>query len=86
MLMTMYGIRIKSETDKYFVVAQRAIDAASRAMVPGAFLVDIFPICKYILPRSHVISVKFPRSEARPRVVPRRWLSQNCEGWKEGLG
>lgn len=60
MLMTMYGIRIKSETNKHFVVAQRASATVSRAMVPGTFLVDVLPICKYGLPRSHVIKVKFP--------------------------
>lgn len=49
-LMIMYGIRSKSEKDKYFIIADRSLEAMSRAMVPGAFLVDAFPVCKYIFP------------------------------------
>ena len=48
--MIMYGIRSKSEKDKYFIIADRSLEAMSRAMVPGAFLVDAFPVCKYIFP------------------------------------
>jgi hypothetical protein len=48
MLMIMYGIKSKSETDILFVVAERGVAAMGRAMVPGAFLVDVFPVCKHM--------------------------------------
>lgn len=86
MIMIMYGIRSESETDTHFVVAQRAAATVGRAMVPGAFLVDMFPICKHILPRLQGIRVQPPLSEVRSCVVPRRWLSKNCKGREEGLG
>ena len=80
MLMITYGIRSKSEQDPHFVVARRAAAAICRAMTPGAFLVNTFPICKRIWSCLQVTRVKFPRSEAHSRVVPRRWLSHSCEG------
>ena len=86
MLMIAYGIRSKSENDTHFIVARRASATVSRAMIPGAFLVNTFPICKHIWPRSQVTRVNFPCSEAHSRVVPRRWLSRNCEERQEGLG
>jgi hypothetical protein len=72
--------------DTHFVVAQRAAATVGRAMVPGAFLVDIFPICGHTWLRLRAIKVQFPHSEARSWVVPWRWLSTNCEGRQEGLG
>ena len=48
MLMITYGIRSKSEKDTHFVVVQRAVATLSRAAIPGAFLVDAFPVCKHV--------------------------------------
>ena len=39
-----YGLDVKSHNDKYLQAAERAMDCAREAMVPGAFLVDTFPI------------------------------------------
>jgi len=39
-----YGLDIRSHEDKYLQAAERAMDHAQEAMVPGAFLVDTFPI------------------------------------------
>ena len=39
-----YGMDIKSHEDKFLQSAEHAVKHADRAMIPGAFLVDTFPI------------------------------------------
>lgn len=43
-----YGLDIKSHEDRFLQTAERAVECAERAMVPGAFLVDTFPIRPFI--------------------------------------
>ncbi|KAJ3886163.1 cytochrome P450 [Lentinula edodes] len=43
-----YGIEIQDEDDRYVTVAETALDGMAKAANPGAFLVDIFPILKYV--------------------------------------
>lgn len=38
-----YGIETQEENDPYIMHAERTLEAANAAMVPGAFLVDVFP-------------------------------------------
>ena len=57
MLMIMYGIKSKSETDTHFIAAQRASAAVSRAMIPGAFLVDTFPTREDFCPLPQKVDV-----------------------------
>ena len=42
-----YGFDIKSHDDPFLAAAERALVTIERATVPGAFLVDTFPICGY---------------------------------------
>jgi hypothetical protein len=42
-----YGIEIDDDKDRYMTVAEFALDGMAKAAHPGAFLVDIFPICAY---------------------------------------
>lgn len=39
-----YGFDIKSHDDEFLQAAKRAMEYAERAMTPGTFLVDTFPI------------------------------------------
>lgn len=39
-----YGIKVADKEDKYVTIAEAAIESASRAGVPGAYLVDFFPV------------------------------------------
>ena len=41
-----YGLDIKSHEDPFLSSASRALDLMEEVTVPGAFLVDTFPICK----------------------------------------
>jgi len=43
-----YGMDIKSHEDKFLQAAERATEHFEDAIVPGAFLVDSFPILKYV--------------------------------------
>ena len=44
-----YGLDIKSHEDKFLQAAEHAMEYAARIMVPGAFLVDTFPIRSFSL-------------------------------------
>ena len=40
-----YGLDIKSHEDPFLQAAERAHECGKSTMIPGAFLVDTFPIC-----------------------------------------
>ena len=40
-----YGFDIKSHEDRFLAAAERALATLEEATVPGAFLVDTFPVC-----------------------------------------
>jgi hypothetical protein len=53
-----YGIKVLPKGDPYIAMAEKAIASAAIAATPGAFLVDVLPICALhspILPLSHQI-------------------------------
>jgi hypothetical protein len=43
-----YGIKIQDSGDPYISLAEEVVDWASEAAVPGAFLMDLFPILAYV--------------------------------------
>jgi hypothetical protein len=43
-----YGLDIKSKDDPYIQTAERGVHPLVAAAVPGAFLVDMIPILKYV--------------------------------------
>ena len=43
-----YSITVRPYNDPYIEIAEEAIGAAGELVVPGAFLVDIIPILKYV--------------------------------------
>ncbi|KAF4566361.1 hypothetical protein EYR36_011787 [Pleurotus pulmonarius] len=43
-----YGIDVAPKDDYYITIAERALDGMAKAASPGAFLVDILPILKYV--------------------------------------
>jgi len=45
---TMYGINVDSAEDPYIVRAEAAMDTISKAVIPGAFLVDLIPVLKHV--------------------------------------
>ena len=43
-----YGLDVESENDPYIQVAEKGQNGIAAAAIPGAFLVDSFPILKYV--------------------------------------
>ena len=43
-----YSINIRPYDDPYIKIAEEAVTAAAELVIPGAFLVDIIPILKYV--------------------------------------
>lgn len=48
MLDIIYGIEALPENDPYIAIAERAVASLTSAAIPGAFLVDTFPLLKHI--------------------------------------
>jgi len=40
-----YGMEVESHENKYLQAAERVVALIGQTVEPGAFLVDIFPIC-----------------------------------------
>ncbi|KAG6327409.1 hypothetical protein ID866_11680, partial [Astraeus odoratus] len=49
MLRIAYGYEAQEGNDRFIELADRCIDAFAKTTVPGAFLVDLVPILKYVL-------------------------------------
>ncbi|KAF8884271.1 cytochrome P450 [Gymnopilus junonius] len=45
---TIYGISVRSPQDPYITIAESAMNMISKAVIPGAFIVDLIPILKYL--------------------------------------
>ena len=43
-----YGIKVQESGDRYISIAEEVNKAGSEVAVPGAFLVDLFPILVYV--------------------------------------
>ncbi|KAF8505027.1 cytochrome P450 [Hysterangium stoloniferum] len=43
-----YGYEVSTENDRFVVLAERNLHILSRTLRPGAYLVDVFPILKYV--------------------------------------
>lgn len=41
-----YGIKVKSENDPFLALSEDTVTKLSEAGVPGAYMVDVIPICK----------------------------------------
>ena len=43
-----YGIKIRPYNDPYIKMVEEAMVAIAELLIPGAFLVDIIPVLKYV--------------------------------------
>jgi hypothetical protein len=43
-----YSIDVQPYNDPYLKIAEEAVKSSSELLIPGAFLVDIIPILKYV--------------------------------------
>ncbi|KAI0948586.1 hypothetical protein AcV7_009286 [Taiwanofungus camphoratus] len=47
-IQTTYGFEVQSPQDEYITVSEKTHHDLSRALIPGAFLVDVLPFLKYL--------------------------------------
>ena len=62
-----YGIAVQESDDPYISIAEEALEGIAEAGIPGAFLVDMFPILKYV--PSWFPGAGFQKKAARWREV-----------------
>ena len=43
-----YSINVRPYNDPYIKITEEAIGAAAELLIPGAFIVDIIPVLKYV--------------------------------------
>jgi len=43
-----YGISVQEFDDPYIPIAEEVLKGVAEAGIPGAFLVDLFPVLKYV--------------------------------------
>ena len=60
-----YSIKVQSYNDPYIKIVEDGIAASSELLIPGAFLVDIIPILKYV--PEWFIGAKFQSKAAKMR-------------------
>ena len=65
-----YGFDIKSHEDRFLAAAERALATLEEATVPGAFLVDTFPVCACKGGDVILSPLSVVHSEAHSIVVP----------------
>ena len=78
-----YGIAVRETNDPYISVAEEVLDGLTRAGVPGAFLVDLIPILKYV--PSWFPGAGFQKKAARWREVNRIMAEKPFRHVKEQL-
>ena len=79
-----YGFDIKSHDNRFLAAAERALATLEEATVPGAFLIDTFPICTcqrvaFCFPLSTV------HSETHPILVSWGQVQTVCASCTKGL-
>ena len=43
-----YSINVRPYNDPYIKIAEETVNSAAEFLIPGAFLVDIIPVLKYV--------------------------------------
>lgn len=79
-----YGFDVKSNNDPFLAAAERALATMEEAAIPGAFLVDTFPICTQ--QRETVIHpLNAIHSEIHSFMVPWSQVQTFCTKRTEGF-
>jgi hypothetical protein len=60
-----YSIKIQPYNDPYIKIAEDTVESSTELLIPGAFLVDIIPILKYV-------PVWFPGAKFQRKAVVMR--------------
>jgi len=78
-----YGFEVKSHEDPFLAAAERGLAVTEEATVPGAFLVNTFPICTHQRASvPHMLTVIY--SETHPIMVPWSQVQALCTSRSKG--
>ena len=76
-----YGFKVTSNEDQFLRAAMKATNLATRAAVPGAFLVDIIPMRASLGPKkTRIVHLTVKHSKIHPGMVPRSRVPNIREG------
>jgi len=76
-----YSISVRPYNDPYIAIAEEAIASIAELTVPGAFLVDIIPILKYV--PDWFPGAKFKRKAAIMRTHSEKMRNATFEATKK---
>jgi len=76
-----YSISVRPYNNPYIAIAEEAIAAIAELLIPGAFLVDILPILKYV--PNWFPGAKFKRKAAMMRKHAERMRNATFAATKE---
>ncbi|KAI0674497.1 CyP450 monooxygenase [Trametes maxima] len=65
-----YGIEVKEENDEYVAMAEEALATFNRLLIPGKYLVELFPFLQYL--PSWVPGAQFKRDAAKAKAALHR--------------
>ena len=74
-----YGYKVKEHNDPFVELADKAAYQFSLATEPGAYLVDVLPMCKYLVYRTP-LCYNDASSATSTNLVPWCCLPQNRKG------
>ena len=78
-----YGIDVQESDDPYILIGKEAMGGIKEAGVPGAFLVDLFPMLKYV--PSWIPGASFQKKAAHWREVNKAMTENPFRYVKEQL-
>ncbi|KAL0954892.1 hypothetical protein HGRIS_003825 [Hohenbuehelia grisea] len=82
-MMITYGIQVLDSGDPYIDVAEKAVAGVTQAVHPGRFLVDLFPILKYV--PAWVPGAGFRKKAARWAAINHTLVNAPYEATKASL-
>ena len=78
-----YGITVQESEDPYISIAEEVLNGVAEAGIPGSFLVDLFPMLKYV--PSWFPGASFQKKAARWREVIKIMADKPFNHTKEQL-
>ena len=82
--MLIHRYLVEEKDDPYVALVEETASIFSSAAVPGAWLVEVLPWSRPVLPDdwSTLLTVYTICSEENPCLVPGRFIPTSCSAWK----
>jgi hypothetical protein len=76
-----YGIQLQPKNDRYIEIAHLALAGAVEAAVPGAFLVNMFPLRESYFDGAHSLLIVLPVKHV-PEWMPGAGFKSRARRWR----